>query len=567
MPKRLIVSKRGVPGPKGDQGNPGDAIAPVSTFAGLGTPTAGKIQRVSDLTKGVYWADGSRWLRFSGPVVDAAEFGVVFSTAAAPVDIKAALQSAIDSLATLPGVILLPSPPPINSSGSGVGVFLHSTGPVIVRESQAIIGPTPISLNTPFSGVGTGFRAMAGWSGEAFIKDRGWDNDPVNDYAHGFQVANIGFDGAELAPAAIAVNQMGEESWIRGCNARNMTEAGYKLVGSHASALIEWSSAWDCPYVLKLTAHPTQAPTLSGGNVRLNGLSGDNSSSAHIFLDGAHHIAAEGTKSERTVVGIEIGSVTGVGTGGSAAIIALLGGTFNAPGGETIYKVIGAVARPVIIAKGVHHSSAFTNIIEDAVRGVTIARSDYAFVLADWTYGGSSEFAGGGELILRHGFKTRRPDTGEITQAIEYTSDLLMTVRGGALGSALQDNTGTRKAKFQNAKLIFNDGATNDTNIYRVAADILGTDDDFALAVAGKTIKIKEGSNAKMGVATLSAGSVVVSTTAVTANSRILLTSQADGGTPGWLRVSARTAGTSFTITSSSGSDTSLVAWLIVEPA
>jgi len=40
----------------------------------------------------------------------------------------------------------------------------------------------------------------------------------------------------------------------------------------------------------------------------------------------------------------------------------------------------------------------------------------------------------------------------------------------------------------------------------------------------------------------------------------------ADGGTPGWLRVSARTPGTSFTITSSSGTDTSTVAYQIFEP-
>lgn len=85
--------------------------------------------------------------------------------------------------------------------------------------------------------------------------------------------------------------------------------------------------------------------------------------------------------------------------------------------------------------------------------------------------------------------------------------------------------------------------------------------------VAGYGIKIKEGSNAKQGTATLSAGSVVVANTAVTANSRIFLTSQSDGGTPGFLRVSARVASTSFTITSSSGSDTSTVAYEIFEPA
>lgn len=68
------------------------------------------------------------------------------------------------------------------------------------------------------------------------------------------------------------------------------------------------------------------------------------------------------------------------------------------------------------------------------------------------------------------------------------------------------------------------------------------------------------------GVATLTAGSVTISDSTVTASSRILLTSQVDGGTPGWLRVSARTASTSFTITSSSGTDTSTVAWMMVEP-
>lgn len=89
----------------------------------------------------------------------------------------------------------------------------------------------------------------------------------------------------------------------------------------------------------------------------------------------------------------------------------------------------------------------------------------------------------------------------------------------------------------------------------------------ISTVTAGIGFKIKEGSNAKMGVATLVAGSVVVANTSVTASSRIQLTSNADGGTPGWLRVSARTAGTSFTITSSSGTDTSTVAYLIMEPA
>ncbi|MBH1939094.1 hypothetical protein I5Q34_33370 [Streptomyces sp. AV19] len=129
-----------------------------------------------------------------------------------------------------------------------------------------------------------------------------------------------------------------------------------------------------------------------------------------------------------------------------------------------------------------------------------------------------------------------------------------------------------------------------DTNLYRDSADTLKTDDaltvsgyttlqgaqtngdfaslgDISISTAGKGLKVKEGSNATMGVATLTGGAATVSTTKVTATSRIFLTSQADGGTVGFLRISARSAGTSFTITSSSALDTSTVAWLIVEPA
>lgn len=130
--------------------------------------------------------------------------------------------------------------------------------------------------------------------------------------------------------------------------------------------------------------------------------------------------------------------------------------------------------------------------------------------------------------------------------------------------------------------------ATRDTNLYRSGVGALTTDTFFAmgsgqsggsfsvfgntatslaLGSAGGGLAVKEGTNARSGVSTLVGGTVTVANTSVTATSRIQLTSNADGGTPGWLRVSARTAGTSFTITSSSGTDTSTVAWFMVEPA
>jgi len=83
----------------------------------------------------------------------------------------------------------------------------------------------------------------------------------------------------------------------------------------------------------------------------------------------------------------------------------------------------------------------------------------------------------------------------------------------------------------------------------------------------GQGISIKEGTNAKAGVATLVAGTVTVANTSVTATSRIKLTVQSLGTVtrPAAVGISARTAGTSFTIMSGDVTDTSVVYWEINE--
>lgn len=94
--------------------------------------------------------------------------------------------------------------------------------------------------------------------------------------------------------------------------------------------------------------------------------------------------------------------------------------------------------------------------------------------------------------------------------------------------------------------------------------DVVG---DIASNSVGNGFRIKEGSNAKMGVAVLAGGAVTVSTTAITSNSRVFLTIQVPGGTVGAPYVSTRIASTSFTISSTSGTDTSTVAWILIEPS
>src|ERR1044072_3052744 len=87
-----------------------------------------------------------------------------------------------------------------------------------------------------------------------------------------------------------------------------------------------------------------------------------------------------------------------------------------------------------------------------------------------------------------------------------------------------------------------------------VNADITsltGLSGDVVFSAVGSALKVKEGTNAFMGVATLVAGTATVNNTRVTNNSRIFLMNQDGGGTPGAVYVSSRVAGTSFTITRS----------------
>jgi hypothetical protein len=83
----------------------------------------------------------------------------------------------------------------------------------------------------------------------------------------------------------------------------------------------------------------------------------------------------------------------------------------------------------------------------------------------------------------------------------------------------------------------------------------------------GGGLRLEEGSGEFMGVATLVNGTVTVANTSVTANTRIFLTPQTEVDTPGFVSVTTRTPGVSFVSGSSTATDDSVVAWLLIEPA
>lgn len=99
------------------------------------------------------------------------------------------------------------------------------------------------------------------------------------------------------------------------------------------------------------------------------------------------------------------------------------------------------------------------------------------------------------------------------------------------------------------------------------AGDITATNGNVIIGTAGKTLEIKTGTNAKAGTATANGTTAVtVNTTAVTANSLIFLGGNTPAGTPSAPYVFAVTPGTSFQF-KAAASDTSTIAWMIVEPA
>lgn len=133
------------------------------------------------------------------------------------------------------------------------------------------------------------------------------------------------------------------------------------------------------------------------------------------------------------------------------------------------------------------------------------------------------------------------------------------------LGNAATLNRGQSITDLPLAGLL-GSAAFGDINQYPVE-----TPYDVTINSAGKGIKIAEGSNARMGSATLVAGTVTVSNTSITANTRVFLSINGVGvlanlGVP-YEDTPSRVAGTSFSLKSSNVLDTSTITWLLVEPA
>lgn len=175
-----------------------------------------------------------------------------------------------------------------------------------------------------------------------------------------------------------------------------------------------------------------------------------------------------------------------------------------------------------------------------------------------------------GSLTISGAFTTSGSMMSLTNTATTASSPILYIAAAAADAVAGVEVTGDTNQRFKfdcNGKHSWGPGnAGSDCFMSRQAAGIMQfTSCSLDVATGGQGLQVSEnGTGPKQGTATLTAGTVVVSNTNVTANSRIFLTPQ-DNNTTGALRVSARTAGTSFTITSSNAGDTGKVAYEIFE--
>lgn len=80
----------------------------------------------------------------------------------------------------------------------------------------------------------------------------------------------------------------------------------------------------------------------------------------------------------------------------------------------------------------------------------------------------------------------------------------------------------------------------------------------------GTGLQVKSGANCRIGTDVLVAGTKAVANTSITANSKVMMSVSALGGTQGILSYT-KNIGVGFTINSSNAADTSTVDWFIVE--
>lgn len=268
--------------------------------------------------------------------------------------------------------------------------------------------------------------------------------------------------------------------------------------------------------------------TLHGGNAGVGSSTGGNGGAANVSGGSAGGIAG----SAGGTVSLAAAGGSGTGSGGAGGAATITGGA--AGGDNTVNRTGGSITMTAGTSKG------------------DSAGADITLNMGAGGLGTSTTGAKGGTLNVTAGNGGVGSGTGGVGGDLKFNAGTGGASGTPGAGGIIQFFTASTTSRTEHLRI-------------QNTGEVLVTSAPLQIGTAGFGLAVKAGANCKLNTAVLVAGTVTVANTSVTANSRIFLTSQTDGGVVGFLRITAKSVGTSFTITSSSVLDTSTVAWFIVE--
>ncbi len=165
---------------------------------------------------------------------------------------------------------------------------------------------------------------------------------------------------------------------------------------------------------------------------------------------------------------------------------------------------------------------------------------------------------GDGSLWYQAGNSSGSPNWIEISASTPIVSVL------GTANQITANNVAGTVTLSTPATFIAPGSIASTTTLTATLGNITATNGNLVLGTAGNKLQIAVGTNGSVGVTpAMTTGAVTVSSTAVTANSIILYSVVTPGGSLGTYTLT-KSAGVSFTITSSSATETSTFNYLII---
>ncbi|WP_329356978.1 right-handed parallel beta-helix repeat-containing protein [Streptomyces anulatus] len=338
---------------------------------------------------------------------------------------------------------------------------------------------------------------------------------PYSWRCHRVMIDNVGWHG-------FAVQVMTDITMVD-CQAIGCGANGFEINNAANSQMIGCRAEWNRGEGIHITGD--WATGAGSGGILIGDCSTDRNDHNGVLVDatGSPPIQIDNLLTRRD------GRNDGAGGGGYAGL---------AVDGATIPVIVGLVT----CYPGVDDNGTQVNSPQFGAR---FTDSAYVSVAAGFLHAAAAGWSdGGGNTVLRRGLNIAER-TGTTAAPVDAFAPPTDVAGNLDVGGYLAASSGQSAGQW---------------NIWAGQAKALN------LGAAGGGIAIAEGANARMNVATLVAGAVTVANTSVTANTRALVSRQAGGGTLGHLTVT-KTPGVGFTITSSSNTDTSTVAWVLVEPA